>query len=379
VYNEKSDYPSSDGSICPVKGAFTAAMPDSDVLPRDPAICRIDPCSDRHWDADLAACPGATFFHGSAWARVLCDTYGFKPVYFAVRQPDRILSLLPMMEVDSWLTGRRGVSLPFTDECAPLCAHADLFGRLYQEAFDYATLRQWKYVECRGGIQLFANAAPSVSFLGHRLDLRGGEDALLNGCEGSVRRAVRKAERSGLTLEFSTDLNSVRIFHGLLCKTRRRHGVPPQPFSLFASIHRRVLAEKQGWVVLARMGRIPVAGAVFFHFGKTAIYKFGASEEAFQHLRANNLVMWEAIKHFANRGFEVLDFGRSSLTNSGLQKFKLSWGTVEHRIDYVRQDCRTGGFAFGSDGATGWHTRILGALPTPVFKLVGRVLYKHMA
>jgi len=354
-------------------------MADSDVSSGDAIVCRVDPTADSLWDAELAVCPGATFFHGASWARVLQSTYGFTPVYFAIRRSGRLESLLPMMEVDSWLTGRRGVSLPFTDECAPLCAGPDSFKRLYQEALSYAKIRRWKYVECRGGLPLFGDVSPSVSFLGHRLDLRGGETALFSRCEGSTRRAVRKAEQSGLTIEFSRDLEAVRAFYELLCKTRRRHGVPPQPFAFFAGIQRHVLAQKQGWLVLARFGQVPVAGAIYFNLGKTAIYKFGASDEKFQHLRANNLVMWEAIKRHAGEGIEVLEFGRTSLTNPGLQKFKLSWGTTEYRIDYVRHNLRTGAFVAVGDVASGLHSRVLILLPDPIFKLVGSAIYKHMA
>jgi len=353
-------------------------MADSDVSLGGAVVRRVDPTADPKWDADLAALPGAMFFHGASWARVLQNAYGFTPVYFEIRRSGRLESLLPMMEVDSWLTGRRGVSLPFTDECSPLCADPDSFTRLYREAQAYARTRRWKYVECRGGLHLYGNASPSVSFLGHRLDLRGDEAALFSRCESSTRRAVRKAEQSGLKIELSGDLEAVRAFYGLLCKTRRRHGVPPQPFDFFVSIHRNVLAQKRGWVVLARLGTVPVAGAVFFSFGKTAIYKFGASDESFQNLRANNLVMWEAIKHYAREGFETLEFGRTSLINQGLQKYKLSWGASEYRIDYVRQDMRTGAFAVVGDAASGLHTRVLALLPDPAFKLLGSALYKHM-
>ena len=41
--------------------------------------------------------------------------------------------LLPLMEVDSWLTGRRGISLPFTDECEPLYPDAESFKNLLQK------------------------------------------------------------------------------------------------------------------------------------------------------------------------------------------------------------------------------------------------------
>src|SRR5690242_11180914 len=85
-----------------------------------PAAQTVNPLEDSSWDARLAATPGASFFHGTPWIRVLVDTYGFNPVFF-VQGDEAARSIVPLMEVDSWLTGRRGVALPFTDECAPLC------------------------------------------------------------------------------------------------------------------------------------------------------------------------------------------------------------------------------------------------------------------
>jgi len=303
-------------------------------------IACIDPLLDSAgWDAELAACPDTSFFHGAAWARVLHGAYGFRPAYFTARLAGRLRSVLPLMEVDSWLTGRRGVALPFTDECAPVGVQSDSFPGLYQAALAHAERRGWRYLEFRGGRPLFGEAPPSSSYFGHRLDLQGGEAALLARCESSVRRAIRKAGQAGLTIEFSRELESVRDFHRLLRRTRKRHGVPPQPFS----------------------------------------FKYGASDEAFQHLRANNLVMWEAIRRHAQEGFTALDFGRTSLENAGLRKFKLGWGAVEHRIDYVRYDRRTRGFAAAADRAHGWHTRLFKLLPDPILRSIGAALYKHVA
>jgi CelD/BcsL family acetyltransferase involved in cellulose biosynthesis len=284
-----------------------------------------------------------------------------------------------MMEVNSWLTGRRGISLPFTDECAPLCADADSFCRLFREVQEHAGARAWKYLEFRGGRPWFGDAPASASFFGHHLHLDAGETALWSGVRGAVRQAVRKAEQSSLTVEFSQDLGAVKDFFRLLCQTRRRHGLPVQPFRFFESIHRHVLSRDEGWVVLARQGKVPVAGAVFFHFGKTAIYKFGASNETFQKLRANNLVMWEAIKWHSRRGFGLLDFGRTSMKNEGLRRYKLGWGTQERRIDYFRYDRRKAGFVTARDRSSGWHNRIFRMLPISLSRLIGAAAYRHVA
>jgi hypothetical protein len=349
------------------------------VHPAGDTLQRVSPLDDAGWNAKLTTCQSASFFHSVAWARVLHDTYGFKPLYFTLGDRQCFHSLLPIMEVNSWLTGKRGLSLPFTDECEPLCPDAVSFRRLFQATLDCAKARGWKYVECRGGKSLFGDAPASASFFGHSLDLHDDEPALWARIDDATRRAVRKAEQCNLTVEFSQDLDAVRTFHDLLCQTRRRHGVPPQPFRFFQNIQRHVLARNQGQVVLVRLDRTPVAGAVFFHFGKTSIFKFGASDSFFHPLRVNNLMMWQAIKWHVRQGFSVLDFGRTSLGNEGLRRFKLNWGTKERRIDYVRYNRHAGGFVRARDESLGWYNRIFKILPNRLTRLVGAVLYKHIA
>ena len=40
---------------------------------------------------------------------MLNSTYGYEPVYFSLSEAGRLHSVLPMMEVNSWLTGRRAI------------------------------------------------------------------------------------------------------------------------------------------------------------------------------------------------------------------------------------------------------------------------------
>ncbi|MGH7996371.1 MAG: lipid II:glycine glycyltransferase FemX, partial [Opitutaceae bacterium] len=341
------------------------ALPTAPVRPL-PSVLTLDPTEEADWDASLAGLPEATFFHTASWARVLKSAYGYRPLYLATRQGSRLASLLPLMGVASWLTGRRGVGLPFTDEVPPLAPDPSAFDALYQEARRQADSRRWKYIELRGGAHFLPAAPASATFRGHTLDLTRGEAALFAGFESSTRRAVRKAEQNGLRIEFSQSLESVRDFHRLLVLTRRRHGVPPQPFSFFASVQRHALATNNGWVVLARHDDRPVAGAVYLHFGKAVLYKYGASDEAFQHLRGNNLVMAEAIRRFAGQGFATLNFGRTDLANEGLRKFKLSWGTAEHPVSYFRHLLPSGIFLAATPPSSGRLARVFHFVPNPV-------------
>jgi hypothetical protein len=335
--------------------------------------------NDMQWDAFVGNWSGASFFHTSTWSRVLQDAYGYRSNNLVVRHASEVRGLLPMMEVRSAFTGNRGVSLPFTDSVDALCHDHSTFAELFQSAVDMGIARNWKYLEFRGRSSFFPAAVrPSVSFYTHNLALSPDVPGVLTRMDASVRRAIRKAESSGVTIEFSRSIDAVREFYILLSRTRQRHGVPPQPFSFFENIQRHVLAQDKGWIVLAKHRRMPIAGAVFFHFGPRAVYKYGASNDAHQNLRGNNLVMWNAVQHYANAGVQTLDFGRTSLRNDGLRRFKLGWGTAETQINYFKYNIRTRQFTTSRDESTGWYNRVFTALPRTLSRLIGTLLYKHI-
>jgi hypothetical protein len=343
--------------------------------PTSPEIKRINPVTHPDWNAVVVAQPGHSLFHTAEWAKVLTDTYGYTPVYFAAGEK----TFLPLMEVNSWLTGRRGIGLPFTDECGPLCSDAGEFQKLFAGAVEFGKSRGWKYLECRGGRELFGEVPASLSFYGHGLDLRVGEEKLFSGLESSVRRAIRKAEKSGVTVEVLQSVEAVKIFYSLQCQTRRKHGLPPQPFRFFLNIHRNILSQNMGLVVVARHQGRPIAASVYFIFDGRAIYKYGASDETLQDLRGGNLVMWTAIKEFARRGAKHLDLGRTSLGNDGLRKFKLGWGAAEHKIEYMKFDLKKNEFVTDTDETSGWHTRVFRVMPVFLARAAGAALYKHWA
>jgi CelD/BcsL family acetyltransferase involved in cellulose biosynthesis len=342
-------------------------------------IQRVNPEDDPDWDGRLRDWPGASSFHNTAWNRVLCETYRYSPSTFVLRDGLQMRAVLPMIEVRSSITGARGISLPFTDHCNPLAENEEDFRRLFFAAVERGRARNWKYLEFRGGGHFFTGTRPSLSFHGHRVKLKTDTTDLFAQFDSSVRRAIRKAESSGVTVEFSRSMRAIQEFYTLLKHTRQRHGLPPQPFELFAAIGRYILDPGQGWVVLARQGSVAVAGAIFFHRGDTAIYKYGVSDESFQHLRGNNLVMWKAIQRYAGDGFQTMDLGRTSLRNEGLRRFKLGWGSAETQIDYFKYDLRTREFITAPDESTGWYCRVFNKMPQSLSQFFGTLLYKHIA
>lgn len=359
---------------------MTAKAAEDAESPTAGAALAVSPLVDEDWDLRLKCSRGAGFFHSRAWARVLSDAYGFRPVYFESQGAAAGTLLLPVMEVSNWASRARGVSLPFTDECRILGDDTVAQKTAADAALRHGKKRAWASWEHRGGREAFGDVPVSQSFFGHTMPLSGTSEELFTRVDGNARTSVRKAIQSGVEVDFSTDISALRVFHDQLCGTRRRHGLPPQPFGFFAAIHRHALSAGLGVVAIARQAGRPVASAVFLHFGRSVIYKFAASDFEHRHLQANHLVLWRAIERYAALGFEQLDFGRTSRANKGLRHFKLAWRPKEHAIDYVKYDFRQARFVEGEkERTTGWHNRVFRLLPVSVSKIVGAAIYRHFA
>src|SRR5271165_5547282 len=233
----------------------------------------INPLCDPEWDRLASSHPEYTFSHSSAWARVLSKTYGHEPVYLRCSRRGELVALIPMMEVRSPLTSRRGVCLPFTDFCGPLMFSEVGSALVMDKLSEVARERKWKYFEVRGGIKLGASSTPALAFYGHTLDLQSGPEVLFTRFKSSARRALRKAERSCLSVQVTRTREAIVEFYRLHTRTRRRHGLPPQPLSFFLNIHDEIIKPGLGFVVMATSQSRPVAAAVFFHFGKKAVYR----------------------------------------------------------------------------------------------------------
>ncbi len=361
-------------TICP-------ATPSSAPRPAAAAwtVECMDLAQDQGWDRIALTHPECSIFHLSSWARVLQSAYGHRPVFLVCRREGgELAALIPMMELSSCLSAKRAVSMPFADCCPPLLFGTQESASLFEAVRDTAAGRDWKSFEIRGGPPPATSALPSVSYYVHSLPLTPEPESLSSRFDASFRQAVRKATREGVTPEIRTDEAALREYYRLHVRTRRRHGAPPQPWNFFRLLWQEIIGAGHGFIVLGHLRGTAVAGAVFLHTLHHAMYKFGASDERNLECRANNLVMSAAIQHLAERGFQSLHFGRTSMHQSGLRRFKLGWGAEEKVLSCFKYDLRRAAWTSGTDRAAGWQSSIFSRLPQSVNRLAGRLLYPHL-
>jgi CelD/BcsL family acetyltransferase involved in cellulose biosynthesis len=340
-------------------------------------VRRLDPIADPAWAALLDRSLGAQAFHHPRWLELLRDQYGYAVHAWCVEDAGELVAGLPVARVESRLTGRRHVALPFTDSCPPVLAEgADgtARGALGQALADERG-QTGLDLQVHGDLREIPGAFVQERFYVHRLPLSPDVAEVEKGFSKSqVRRGINRAIREGLVARRRTDAAALDSFFGLHTDTRRRLGVPTQPRS-FIRRFARLFENGLGFVQLVELGGRPIAAGVFLTFNGSVIYKYGASDASELGKRPNNLMFMEAIRFGCENGYRMLDFGRTDPENEGLRAFKRSWGAEELPLRYTFLADKAP--ALGPSRRNAIMATVIRRSPAAVGRLIGHTLYRH--
>jgi hypothetical protein len=346
-------------------------------------IYQVDPLRDRRWAELVEWHPRASVFHAPAWLQALHCTYGHEPVVFTTSpSTTELRNGLVFCRVKSWLTGRRLVSLPFSDHCEPLCDSSEDLNFIIRYLQTTLERQRWKYLEVRPVNWSLSQTSdinvPSVpSYLLHVLDLRPALNEIFRGLDkDSVQRRIQRAERSGLVEKTGQSEDLLKDFYRLFVITRRRHHLPPSPFAWF-----RNLIRCQGDALeirLAYMDEVPISAILTLHFRDSRYYKYGCADSRFNKFGATPWLLWRAISAAKSCGATSFDMGRTEEDHAGLVAFKNRWVPQPKRLVY---------WTFPDHSAvrstSGWKLRLgkllFSHMPNRLLTLSGRLIYRHIA
>jgi CelD/BcsL family acetyltransferase involved in cellulose biosynthesis len=344
-------------------------------------VYALDPLEDPRWAALVEGHPRASVFHTPGWLRAIQRTYGFAPIAFTTCRPgEPLTNAVVFCAVRSWLSGRRLVSLPFSDHCEPLVESAEEWQALCEAVLRRRGEGRWRYVELRPASETAAPEAgfrTAQTFYLHRLDLRPDLSALLRSFhKDSIQRKIRRAERERLSLEAGrSEALLERLLH-LLDLTRRRHQAPLQPLAWFRNLI-DCLGERVTIRIAAKDGE-PAAGILTLAHGDRVVYKYGGSDARLHALGGMPFLFWRTIQDARAAGARELDLGRSDQDNPGLVAFKEHLAATRSTLTYWRAPA-----AARAATDNGWTVRIArriyARLPGGVRRAAGRLIYPHIA
>ena len=340
---------------------------------------QIDPLQDPRWPELVDRSDASSVFHRREWLLALQRTYGYEPVAFtASPEGCPLREGLLFCRVNSWITGKRLVSLPFSDHCEPLVDDPETLAGML-EAVKSLVGPEGKYIELRPieTRSLPVGFRSTDRFYWHTVDLCPGLDEIFARFHKShTQRAIRKADRVGVAIEDERSIAALKAFYVLHTMTRHRHGIPVQPFRWFTN-----LMESFGdrlRVYTARLDGRPVAAILTLAHKTTLVYKYGCSDARYNSSGATSALFWRAIRDAKSAAFSELDLGRSDLEDEGLQSFKDHLGATRKMLSYYR---------YRSESVSGWSTRLTPLMLRTAQTLVPRVIqaragssfYKHFA
>jgi predicted N-acyltransferase len=286
--------------------------------------------------------------------------------------------------VASWITGRRLISLPFSDHCEPLLNNSSN-EHLLESVLDQTLCREkLRYVEIRPTQPLTCATSlcrSTQSYCFHQIDLRPDLTTLFNNChKSSTQRKILRAEREGLICETGRSRALLDVFWNLFLITRRRHHIPPQPKSWFCNLINCFGDALQ--IRVAFKDKRPVASILTLQHKDTLVYKYGCSDPRFNNLGGTHLLFWRSIQAAKRDGLSVFDLGRTDCDNDGLITFKDRWGAVRSVLTYSRSSAAGDAKGTYRPASSDWKLRVakgvVAHFPDRLFSAVGSLLYKHM-
>ncbi len=348
-------------------------------------ILQIDPVLDDRWDRYAGSHRNAVIYHHSAWLETLRQTYGYELLCLAVENETHELEgILPTFFVNSRLTGKRMISLPFSPFCGPLAENGSA-GPLLDRLHKYAEEKKAGHIQirCLRAIENMEEHAyiTDLFYRVHLLDLSPDMDTLLsNYHESCIRRPFMKSLKNGMDLRLADSEADVRAFYELQVRTRKKHGIVPQPLDFFLNMWRNLSGRDLIRILLAQVNGKTIAGLILLGMGDTVIYHNGASDADYLHLKPNHFLIGKAIEMTKALGYKIFNFGTSTPVDTGLIQFKQRWGTEEQFLPYYYYPDITG---VRTHIESSWKLRITSAvlrhLPAAILKKVGEFGYRHMA
>jgi len=327
--------------------------------------------------------PKASVFHTVAWLRALRHTYGYEPVAFTTSPPTGGLENgIVFCRINSWLTGRRLVSLPFSDHCEPLCDSAEDANFLFRYLQSTRIRQKWKYLQVRPIAASLSEPndgtgfLPAATYFLHTLDLRPDLDEVFRGLDkDSVQRRIQRAERAGLTERCGRSEELLKEFYDLFVITRRRQRMPPTPYAWFRNVIHE-LGEALEIRVAYKDGS-PIAAIVTLRFKDVVYYKYGSSDARFNKFGATPWLFWSAIASAKSSGANEFDMGRTQEDNPGLLAFKNHWVPHPKRLVYWQYP-----YSATHDSAGSWQLKLakraFAIVPDRLLTILGKWIYRHV-
>lgn len=299
-------------------------------------IKRFSTADEAEVQALLARLPDARYSHDPAWLRIFAETYGKKSDTFLSvdERSGKVLGMASYTEIKTPL-GRKWVSLPYLDGGGPVGETPAVVGDLLRSLRE-AAQSQKVDLEIRSEQALPDLPQPINEKVGMVLTLpQHGSEAYWKSLDAKVRNQVRKADKSGVTVQWGREAR-LSDFYTVFCINMRDLGSPVHALGLFERVLKHFPGAEIG--TAHREGKC-IGGLFRIRWKQTLAIPWASTLREERIHSPNNALYWESIRFAFESGCTQVDFGRSS-RGEGTYNFKRQWLAEEMPLCWYPFDAK---------------------------------------
>jgi len=289
---------------------------------------RLAEASDRgRWDAFALSHPDASPYHLFAWKMAIETGYGHKCHYLLAEKHNKIIGILPLVQLRLFPFIDEMVALPFCDVGNCISVDAETQDSLCCEAIRLNTNVNTKNIQLRGDLRPTETIQSwfqtiETDKVRMVLNIPPTTDDLLNSFKSKLRSQVRKAEKNGVIFRWggSKDIDGV---YGVFSKNMHELGSPVHS-KIFLKAVLEHFGERTKLGIAEFDGKMIGMGVILLG-GNSVSIPWASTLREYNRLAPNMLLYWNFLKYSADKGFAYFDFGRST-EGEGTYNFKKQWG-----------------------------------------------------
>ncbi|MEO1201370.1 MAG: FemAB family XrtA/PEP-CTERM system-associated protein [Pseudomonadota bacterium] len=283
------------------------------------------------WNAFVDAAPGASVYHRYEWRELLEQVFRHRCHYLVAEDSHgRIVGVLPASEVSSRLFGRFIVSVPYFNYCGVLAETDGVRNGLIDAMSTVAREAGADYIELRHRSGVDLELAARTDKVAMELPLPESSETLFAQFKPKLRAQIRRPSKAGARcLEGGAEL--LDDFYAVFSRNMRDLGTPVFPKRMFEKILELQPRTARVFVVYLD-GEPAAAGLTIGYRGRVEI-PVASSLRRFNPQAVNMLLYWTVLEAAIRDGYDVFDFGRSTV-DSGPHRFKKQWGATPETLNW---------------------------------------------
>jgi serine/alanine adding enzyme len=329
------------------------------------------------WDHFVERQPEASVYHLSVWRHILYEAFGKRWHLLAALQDDVIVAGLPMVHMQSRLFGNFLVSMPYVNYGGLLTEDDSLAEPILHHAVALGRQLGVSHLELRHLENYYPHLPVRTDKVSMWLPLPGAAQELFASFKSKLRSQVRKGEKNGLGVRIGgTDL--LEDFYTVFARNMRDLGTPFYGRRLFRLIL-EAFPDAARVVVVTGAGQRPLAAGFLLGYRHRLEIPWASSLREYNHLQTNMWLYWNCLKYACDHGYQIFDFGRSSLDGPTF-RFKKQWGAqpVPHYWHYHLEEGRALPYLSPQNPKFRLAVNIWRRLPLRVTRLLGPSIVKHL-